>query len=127
MNWQLIFLLSGFGILMGILSANGLTRKIEPFLWLAFSFISAFIISKNVSRNLFLYGLIVGILWGVFNSVLQSIFFNTYLKNNPRYKEAYAKNAVVKPRYFILLVGPMIGLVTGIVLGGLAWLCYKIL
>ena len=126
MNWQLILLLSGFGILMGILSVNGFTKKIEPFLWLIFGFFTAFIISKNVSEKFFLQGFITGIMWGIFNSIVQSFFFDAYLKNNPRYREAFIKNAAVKPRYFVLLVGPMIGLVTGTVLGGLAWLCQKI-
>ena len=126
MNWQLILLLSLFGILMGTLSVRGFTKKIEPVLWLVFGFFTAFMISGNVSENAFWHGFVIGIFWGVLNSAIQSIFFDTYLKNNPKYQEGFKKSSFVKPRYFILLVGPMIGLVTGTVLGGLAWLCQKI-
>lgn len=125
MNWQLIFLLSGFGILMGILSVNGFTKKVEPFFWIVFGLFSAYVLSKNVSEKIFWHGFIVGILWGVFNGILQSTFLNIYLKNNPSYHKKYEKVKSRNYRLYVLLVGPMLGLVTGSVLGGLAWFFQK--
>ncbi|HYM92698.1 MAG TPA: hypothetical protein VET23_01050 [Chitinophagaceae bacterium] len=126
MNWPLILLLSLFGVLMGILSVNGLTKKIEPILWLAFGFFTAFILSRNVTATVFWHGLFIGIFWGTLSSGIQSIFFETYLKNNPQYHKAFKKSAVLRPRYLILLVGPILGLITGTVLGGLAWVCQTV-
>ncbi|HVT84834.1 MAG TPA: hypothetical protein VHD35_06510 [Chitinophagaceae bacterium] len=78
-------------------------------------------ISRKISGMVFWHGFIIGILWGCLSAAIQSIFFETYLKNNPKYAEAFNKKSRFKPRYLILLVGPMIGLLTGTVLGGLAW------
>ena len=121
MDWSLILFLSAFGILIGILSVLGFTKKAEPLLWLAVGIFTAFIISKKVSGMIFWYGFIIGIFWGCLSSAIQSIFFKTYLKKNPKYAEGFNKNSRFKPRYLILLVGPMLGLLTGTVLGGLAW------
>ncbi len=126
MNWSLILLLSSFGILMGILSVLGFTRKTEPMFWLVIGFFTAFMIYRKVSEMSFWHGLIIGIFWGFLSSAIQSIFFETYLKNNPKYAEGFNKSSRFKPRYLILIVGPIIGLITGTVLGGLAWFFQKI-
>lgn len=125
MNWLLVLLLSGFGILMGILSVSGMTKKMEPFFWLVFGFFTAFMISRNVSEKAFWHGLLVGIFWGVLRALVQSIFFTAYLKNNPSYREKYEKNKFFAFRYYILIVGPIVGIITGSVIGGLAWLFQK--
>ena len=126
MNWQIILLYSLFGVLMGILSVNGFTKKIEPLLWILFGLFTAFMVARNVPGKAYLHGFFIGLSWGIFNAVLQSLFFDTYIKNNPKYREAFQKRATLKPRYFFLFSGLMIGVVTGIVLGGLVWLCSKI-
>ena len=127
MNWELILSLSLFGILIGTLSVLGFTKKAEPILWLIVGVFTAFMISRRVSGMIFWYGFIIGIFWGCFSAMIQSMFFETYLKNNPKYAEAFSKSSRFKPRYLILLVGPMLGLLTGTVLGGLAWFFQKVL
>ncbi|HWC54041.1 MAG TPA: hypothetical protein VG676_10690 [Chitinophagaceae bacterium] len=126
MSWTLILLFSLFGILMGTLSVLGFTKKAEPILWLIVGFFTAYMISRKVSEMIFWHGFIIGIFWGCLSAAIQSIFFKTYLKNNPKYAEAFQKNTKIKSRYLILLVGPLMGLLTGTVLGGLAWFFQKI-
>lgn len=125
MNWTLILSLSMFGVLIGLLSVLGITKKAEPLLWLLVGFFTIFILYRKATGMIFWHGFIIGIFWGCLNSIIQSIFFKTYLKNNPKYTEAYNKSSRLKPRYLILLVGPLLGLLTGAVLGGLAWFCQK--
>ena len=107
---------------MGILSVNGLTQKREPVFWFLGGVIAAFILARNLSTHLFVHALSIGVLWGVLNGLIQSIFFERYLEKNPKYRESYQKKLPVKPRYFVLIAGPIIGLVTGAVIGGLSLL-----
>lgn len=125
MNWVLILSLSMFGILLGFLSVFGLTKRAEPLLWLVVGFFTIFVLYQKISELIFWHGFAIGIFWGCLNSLIQSLFFKTYLKNNPKYTEAYNKSSRLKPRYLILIVGPLLGLLTGAVLGGLAWFVQK--
>src|ERR1044072_4530964 len=120
MNWEIVLLLSIFGLVMGILSVNGYTQKIEPLIWLLGGMFSAFILARNVTSNIFLYAISLGLLWGILNGLLQSIFFDRYLEKNPKYKESYQKKLPVKPRFFVLVAGSIIGIITGAAIGGLA-------
>ena len=126
MNWHLILLLSLFGILMGTLSVLGFTKKAEPLLWLVIGLFTAFMVSRKITEMMFWHGFIIGIFWGCLSSLLQSIFFQTYLKNNPKYAEAFQKNQKINSRYLMLVVGPLMGLLTGTVVGGFAWFIQKI-
>ena len=126
MNWYIIVLLSLFGAIMGFLSIKGYTGKLEPIFWLLFGIISALVLSKNVENKVFIHGLIIGLCWGIFNSIIQSSFFDQYLTNNPNLQSSFNKSTSIKPQYFVLIMGPVIGLVTGAVLGGLALLLRRI-
>jgi hypothetical protein len=125
MNWELLLLLSLFGLIIGFLSVNGYTKRIEPLIWLLTGMFSAFILARNVTSQIFLYGIALGLTWGILNGLIQSIFFDRYLQKNPKYKEAYNKKMPVKPRFFVLIAGPVIGLITGATIGGLAILIQK--
>ena len=127
MNWTVILLLSTFGLIMGLLSLKGYTQKLEPFLWLLFGIITSLILSKNVDNNTFLHALIIGLFWGVLNGLTQSAFFDQYLANNENLQEGFKQSSLMQPRYFVLVTGPIIGLITGLVLGGLTLLLKKIL
>ena len=125
MDWKLVLLLSAIGIMMGLLSVKGFTQKIEPFLWLLVGAATSLIISKNTDRP-FLYGLTIGIGWAVLNGLIQSAFFDTYVANNPSLQQSFQKKTFVQPRYVALLTAPVIGLMTGLVLGGLSLLLKKL-
>ena len=126
MDWKIIAILSTIGLLMGLLSVKGFTQKIEPFLWLLFGIATSLILSKNMEQRLFLHGLLIGIAWGVCNGLIQSAFFDTYLANNPALQQNFQKKSFISPRYFVLVTGPIIGLITGLILGGLSLLLKKL-
>jgi hypothetical protein len=127
MNWPLILVLSLFGILMGLLSLFGLTHGIEWILWLIIAVISAAVLAKKVQTRLFVSGFLVGVCDGVFNSIIQSLFFGTYLLNNPQVAEQIDQiPAGIDGRFFSLLAGPFIGLIFGLVVGLLAVIARKV-
>ena len=126
MNWTIIVLLSSFGLVMGVLSIKGYTEKIEPFLWLFFGIITALVLSKNADNKTFLHALFIGLFWGVLNGIIQSAFFDQYISNNSNLQERFKQSTFIQPRYLVLVTGPVIGLITGLVLGGMAMLFKKI-
>lgn len=126
MNYTFIIILSTFGLVMGALSVKGYTQKIEPFLWLALGIFASLVISKNISEKTFLHALVIGLLWGILNGITQSVFFDKYMANNTSLQDSFKKVTFVQPRYFVLMTAPVIGLITGAVLGGLSLLLKKL-
>ena len=126
MNWTIILLLASFGLLMGLLSINGYTQKAEPLLWLAFGIIVAFILSRNINNKPLVHALLIGLFWGVLNGVSQSAFFDQYLTNNPNLQERFKQSTFIQPRWLVLITGPVVGLITGILIAGLTWLFKRI-
>ena len=126
MDWKIIALMSAIGLIMGLLSVKGFTQKIEPVLWLLFSIATSLIVSKNIDGKLFLHGLLIGTAWGIFNGMIQSAFYEIYLSNNPSLQQKFQKNSFIQPRYFVLVTAPVIGLITGLILGGLSLLLRKL-
>ena len=126
MDWKIIVILSVIGLLMGLLSVKGFTQKIEPVLWLLFGIATSLILSKNIEQKTFLHGLLIGIAWGIYNGAIQCAFFDIYFTNNPSIQQNFQKNSFIQPRYFVLLTGPIIGLITGLILGGLSLLLKKL-
>ena len=51
MYWNIVLFLSAFGLVMGFLSVNGYTQKIEPLIWLVGGMFSAFILARNIFSN----------------------------------------------------------------------------
>lgn len=126
MNWTLIILLSLFGAIMGFLSVKGYTGKLEPVLWILFGIISSLVLSKNVENKVFMHALLIGLFWGVLNAIIQSSFFEQYLTNNPSIQDRFKSTGSIKPQLFVLITGPVIGLITGLVLWGLTLLLRKL-
>jgi hypothetical protein len=128
MNWFVIILLSLLGFLMGLLSVKGLTKGIEPYLWIILGIFCALVLSKNQIPKFFLSAFLIGLAWGILNSIAQVTFFQTYLAHNPQAVEGFQKvPAKINRSALVLLAGTGIGTVTGLVLGGLTWIGKKLL
>ena len=125
-NWKLIGLLSLVAVFMASLSILGFTQGIELFLWLGFSLIAAWLLSRKVSSKLFLHGLILGLTWGLINGLSQSAFFDTYISNNPIAQTQFEDVTIVHPRIFFILFSPVYGVFIGAVIGGLALLMKRV-
>jgi hypothetical protein len=68
----------------------------------------------------------VGLLDGIYNGIIQSVFYSMYLLNNPESIEGL-RQSPVNPRFFVLLMGPIIGLVYGCVTGFITVLFSKVI
>jgi Mg/Co/Ni transporter MgtE len=125
MNWKLIFLLSFFGILVGIASIQGFTRGIEWLLWLIIALICAIVISKKQKSKIFAHGLLIGLFNGLLNGIIQAAFFTSYLMHNPESIEGF-RQSPINPQIFVVFSGPIIGLIFGCAIGLFAIIANKI-
>ena len=127
MNWPLVLKLSGFGAAMGLLTISVIPSNVEPFVWLAIFVFCAFVIAKQLLGKYFVHGLCVGLINSVWISAAHAVFASQYLANHP--KEAAMMTSMPlpdSPRLMMLLTGPVVGLVSGLVLGLFALVASKL-
>lgn len=118
MNWKLICPLAGFGVLMGVASVLGFTTGIEGLAWLVIGIICVGAIVWKAPGRSFQHGFIVGLIAGAVAPLIQFLFFSTYMANNPELSARFSEiPGGLGARYFVLLLAPIIGLVSGFVLG----------
>jgi hypothetical protein len=118
MNWKLILQLSLFGLAMGLATVFLIPSKIEPFFWLVIFVISAYIIARRAPGQYFLPGLLVSIVNSVWITGSHVLLFDRYVANHPQ--EAAMMTSMPLPdfpRLMMAMMGPVIGVVSGLVLG----------
>jgi hypothetical protein len=127
MNWKLIFQLSLFGLAMAISTVYWIPSNLEPFFWLAIFIICAYLIARNCTEKFFLHGLFVSLLNSIWITAAHVLLFKAYIDNHPKEAEMMASMPMPKhPRVMMLLTGPFIGLISGLVLGLFAFVASKI-
>ena len=127
MNWKLIFQLSLFGLAMGIATVFVIPSRIEPVFWLVIFVICAYLIATRCSRGYFLHGLFVSLLNSVWITAAHVVFFDQYITNH-RQEAAMMTSMPLpnSPRTMMALMGPVIGLASGVVLGLFSVAAHKI-
>jgi hypothetical protein len=127
MNWKLVLQLSLFGLGMGIATVFLIPSNIEPFFWLTIFVICAYLISTRCSGRYFVHGLAVSMVNSVWMTGAHILLFNQYVANHPQ--EAAMMTSMPlpnSPRLMMLLMGPVIGVVSGCVLGLFAVVAAKL-
>jgi hypothetical protein len=126
MKWNLIFLLSLSGIMMGFGSVYGLVQDIEWILWILIGAVSAAILARYVKKRHFSHGFLLGLFNTILASSIQVIFFKEFLANNSRFAERLESLSVtIEDRMLYLLFAPMAGVVSGLVLGVMTFAAAK--
>jgi hypothetical protein len=105
-----------FGLAMCVATVFLIPPKIEPAFWLAIFVICAVIIAKQAPGKYFLHGLCVSLFNSVWMTAGHVIFFDTYAANHLD-EMSWNAGAPLPPRVMMLVLGPIIGLVSGTVLG----------
>lgn len=121
MNWRLIFGLSLFGLAMALLTVALIPSTVEPIFWLAIFAICAFLIAKSRASGHFVHGLLVGIVNSVWVTSAHLIFFSAYMSNHAR-EAAMTQSMPLSPRAMMALIGPVVGIISGVIIGALAWI-----
>jgi len=118
MNWKLIFQLSMFGLAMGIATVFVIPSMIEPAFWLAIFLTCAYLIAKFCTSLRFLHGLLLGLVNSVWITGAHVLLFDSYIARHAQ-EEAMMQSMPLpgSPRLMMALTGPIVGLISGVVLG----------
>ena len=127
MNWKLILQLSMFGLAMGLATVFFIPSKIEPFLWLLVFLASAYAIARRCASKHFLHGLFVGIVNSFWVTAAHVVFFNQYMAQHPQEAETMQSFPFEAPKLMVTLTGPVVGAMSGLVIGVLALIASKVL
>ena len=128
MNWKFIFSLSLFGLAMAIATVYFIPSNIEPFFWLLIFVICAWRIAKVCSAKYFLHGLFVCLLNCVWITAAHIILFNAYINNHPQEAAMLQRTPLPSyPRLMMTLMGPVVGIVSGIIMGLFALIASKMI
>lgn len=129
MNWKLILQLSTFGLLMGIATVFVIPSKIEPAFWLVIFLYCAYAIAKgSAGAGLhFLHGLLLGIVNSVWITASHILFYDAYIARHAQ-EAAMMQNPALpfSGKAMMALVGPVIGLISGVILGVFALIAGKL-
>ena len=127
MNWKLILQLSLFGLVMGIATVFFISSSVEPFCWLAIFLVSAYAIARGAPGRPFLHGVCVGLANSVWVTGAHILLVDQYLARHAREAAMMSSGPLsTHPRLMMAVTGPLIGLVSGVVLGVIAVVTVKL-
>lgn len=128
MNWKLIFALSLFGLAMGTATVYVIPSNTEPIFWLGIFVICAVIIARAAPGRYFLHGLMVSIVNSVWITASHVLMYDAYVANHQKELEMMESMKVsMSPKMMMLLTGPVVGVVSGVVLGLFSLVAAKLL
>jgi hypothetical protein len=123
MDWKLVLALSSFGAAMGVATVFMIPANVEPAFWLVIFIACAVIIAKRCASKHFLHGLCVSLVNSVWITAFHVAFFDAYIASHAR--EAEMSASMSSPRLMMLVMGPVVGLVSGCVLGLFAFVASR--
>jgi hypothetical protein len=127
MNWKLIVQLSLFGLAMGLATVYFIPSTVEPFFWLGIFAVCAYVIATRCRGRYFLHGLMVSIVNSVWITTSHILLFDRYIASHAREAEMMKSMPLPNsPRLMMACTGPVIGVVSGIVLGLFAVVASKL-
>lgn len=121
MDWKLTFQLSMFGLAMAIATVFVIPPTIEPLCWLVIFLICAYVIAKRRPTGRFVHGVVLGLANSVWITAAHILFFDRYLAGHAQ-EAAMMKSMPLAdaPRLMMAVTGPVVGLISGILIGLLA-------
>ena len=127
MKWKLILLLSIPGFVMAIATVFWIPSTIEPFFWLVIFIGVAYFIAKKFSDKYFLHGFFVSLVNSAWITGAHILFSDLYLANHPQEAAMITQMPLSEsPRLMMLITGPIVGIISGIVLGLFALIASKL-
>ncbi len=118
MHWKLILQLSLLGLIMAVATISLIPSNIEPAFWFVVFLISAQQIASRAPEKPFLTGLLTGLANCVWVTATHAGFIVTYFANHAAEKEMLNSMPMPRsPRIMMALMAPVIGLVSGAIIG----------
>ncbi len=116
-KWKLIIQLSFFGFIMALATVFSLSSEMEPIFWLIVFLFCAYMIAKYTPGRYFLHGFLVALFNCIWVTSAHILLFNFYMGNHPEMVVMSSKILPTHPRLLMAITGPIIGVISGLVLG----------
>ncbi len=129
MNWRLIFVLSLFGLAMAFATVFWIQSGVEPFIWVAIAIVCGYFIALYAPGRYFLHGFLVSMVNCVWITGAHIMLSAAYLAHHAKEAEQYAqinKQSGLGVTQAMLIFGPMIGVISGVLFGLFAVICSKV-
>lgn len=126
LDFKLILALSMFGLAMGVATVFVISSKVEPICWLAIFVLCAIVIAKRRTSHFFWHGFLVSVVNSIWITVAHVLLFESYIATHAA-EAAMASGMPLPPRAMMLVTGPVIGVISGLVLGLFAFVASKLL
>jgi hypothetical protein len=124
---KLILALSMFGLAMGIATVFVIPSNIEPIFWLAIFVVCAYVIAKKAPGKYFLHGFLVSLVNSVWITGAHIALVASYLPRHPNEAAMMTKMPMPdSPRLMMLMTGPVVGIISGLVLGLFSFVASKL-
>jgi NAD/NADP transhydrogenase beta subunit len=121
MNWKLIFALSLFGLAMAIGTVYFIPYKTEPYFWIVIFLVCAAAIGKYAPGKYFGHGFVLALVNSVWITGAHVLLADKYFATHPdelmRYAQLSGKLGNLQPQQIMLLLGPMSGVIFGVITG----------
>lgn len=126
-NGNLIFRLSLFGLVMAIATVFWIPGNIEMYFWLPIFIFCAWVIAKKAPGKFFLHGFLVSLLNSAYITSAHIIFYSTYIARHADEAAMFEKmNTSMSPQVMMALMGPVFGILFGLILGFFAFIAGKV-
>jgi len=126
MNWSLIFKLSLFGLAMAVATVFWIPSSMEWIFWIIIFSICAYFIATRCSEKYFLHGLLVSIFNSVWITAAHILLYQSYMATHPEMEAMSAGLPLAThPRLMMLITGPVVGVVSGLILGLFAFIASR--
>jgi hypothetical protein len=130
-NWKLIFILSLFGMGMALATVSLVPENWDVVFWVPIFIACAVFIARNTKGKYFLHGLLVCLLNCAWITAAHIYYADTYLAHHAGEKASYlsvnnALHANLSITQAMLVMGPFIGIISGLVLGLFAFIAARL-
>jgi hypothetical protein len=112
---------------MSVATVFGIPSNVEPGFWFVIFVICAFIIAQKCTDHYFFHGFLVSMLNSVWITAAHIFFFSTYISNHSEVLDLMSRFPIpYSPRVAMLLIGPLFGVASGIILGTFCFIAARI-
>ena len=116
LNQKIILQTGIFGVFMGISTTLGWCQEKEIYILIVMIIATTLYLNKQLNSQILLHSIIIGLSWGFDCSLIQIIFIDTYLINNPFYANLINSITNINSSFLLILIGLIWGLISGIII-----------
>lgn len=129
LNRSLILKLAALGPVMGALIVAGtFPEGVDKLAWFPVDVFCAVAIARSGIGNPFWTGAVTGFLLGASSTLVQGLFIDTYVANNPWVLDRFAgQPESFNIQFFVLQLVPFIGIAIALGVGFLSWVASRVL